>query len=70
MVELLHRTNAALLHCRTSLGANEVEYALDALLTKGAEAPEIWPPNASRIRAHGKCLNHVGATAEAAVHSG
>jgi hypothetical protein len=54
-----------LLHCRTGLGANEVEHTFDALLTKSAEALEIWPPNASRMRAHGKRLDHVGATAEA-----
>src|SRR5262245_43690837 len=66
-VELLYRANAALLHCRTRLGADEVEHTFDTLLPKGAETPEVWPPNASRMRAHGKCLDHVGATTEPAV---
>src|SRR5262245_55101753 len=66
-VELLYRANTTLLHCRTRLGADEVEHALNAHLTKGAETPEVWPPNASRMRAHGKCLDHVGATTEPAV---
>src|SRR5215475_7981532 len=67
-VQLLHRAGATLLHCRARLGANEVEHAFDSLLTESAEAPEIWPPNASRMRSYGKGLDHVGATAEPAVN--
>src|SRR5215813_8150972 len=67
-VQLLHRADATLLHCRARLGANEVEHAFDSLLTESAEAPEIWPPNASRMRSYGKGLDHVGATAEPAVN--
>src|SRR5262245_39195200 len=55
-VELLYRANAALLHCRTRLGADEVEHTFNALLPKaprpqryGRPMPAACAPMASAL---------------------
>jgi len=65
--EVFERRRAELLHRDVGLGAQNSEHAFDAVLTKGAEAPQVGPTDTHRLRAHGQRLDDVGAAAEATV---
>src|SRR5262245_35017429 len=59
---------ADLLHRGVELDAHQLEHALDAGLTEGAEAPHVRAPDADRVRAQAERLDDVGAAPETRVN--
>src|SRR5215469_8263898 len=64
---MLDRRRSDLLHGGARFVTQDLEDALDTRLTEGTKAPQIGPPDAYRLGAHGQSLDGICAATEAAV---
>src|ERR1700733_2598666 len=59
---------AGLTHDRFQLAGIDIKYSLDSFLSEGGKAPTLRPPNTDASSAQRQCLEHVGASSDAAIH--